>query len=50
MDNFTLAVLITIVPFALFVIYGFWSGKIRPDNEPTEGRRRDDGDAVNRSG
>jgi len=33
MDNFTIAVLITIVPFALFVIYGLWSGKLRPDNE-----------------
>jgi len=49
MDNFTIAVLITIVPFALFVIYGFWSGKIRPDNEPPREHRGDGEDAAERS-
>ncbi|MDD9884561.1 MAG: hypothetical protein OXU62_08540 [Gammaproteobacteria bacterium] len=41
MDNFTIAVLITAVPFALFVVYGLWSGKLRPDNEPCRCCRRD---------
>jgi len=45
MDNFTIAVLITIAPFALFVIYGLWSGKLRPDNEPHRRYRRDSEDA-----
>lgn len=50
MDNFTIAVLITIVPFALFVIYGLWSGKLRPDNELRRGYQRDGGDADERPG
>jgi len=50
MDNFTIAVLITIVPFALFVIYGLWSGKLRPDNEPHRGYQRDGEDAAGRPG
>jgi len=29
MDNFTIAVLITAAPFALLLIYGFWSGILR---------------------
>jgi len=37
MDNFTIAVLITAVPFVLFLIYGLWSGKLRPDNEHLRG-------------
>jgi len=43
MDNFTIAVLVTVVPFMLFVLYAFWSGKVRSDNEPHRG---DAGDAV----
>lgn len=49
MDNFTVAILITIVPFALFVVYGFWSGKIRPDNEPPREYQREVDDATKRS-
>ncbi|MDD9854980.1 MAG: hypothetical protein OXU88_02245 [Gammaproteobacteria bacterium] len=41
MDNFTIAVLGTVVPFMLFVVYVFWSGKVRPDNEPCRCCRRD---------
>ncbi|MDD9858275.1 MAG: hypothetical protein OXU96_09560 [Gammaproteobacteria bacterium] len=37
MDNFTIAVLITAVPFVLFLIYGLWSGKLRPDNDHQRG-------------
>ncbi|MDD9884559.1 MAG: hypothetical protein OXU62_08530 [Gammaproteobacteria bacterium] len=50
MDNFTIAVLITVVPFMLFVVYVFWSGKVRSDNEPQQGYRRDDSDTVNHPG
>ncbi|MDD9854981.1 MAG: hypothetical protein OXU88_02250 [Gammaproteobacteria bacterium] len=50
MDNFTIAVLITVVPFALFVVYGLWSGKLRPDNEQHRDYRRDDSDTVNHPG
>lgn len=48
MDNFTIAVLITVVPFMLFVIYAFWSGKVRSDNEPHRGYQRKIDDAAER--
>jgi len=50
MDNFTVAVLGTVVPFMLFVVYAFWSGKVRSDNAPHRCCRRDNGDAVNHPG
>lgn len=40
MDNFTVAVLITAVPFALLLIYGFWIGNLPlRDGPPRECRR-----------
>ncbi|MDD9811909.1 MAG: hypothetical protein OXU71_09380 [Gammaproteobacteria bacterium] len=49
MDNFTIAVLITAVPFVLFVVYGLWSGKLPPRDGPPREYRRDGGDAAERS-
>jgi len=50
MDNFTLAVLITAAPFALLLIYGFWSGQLRLGGEPPGEHRGDGEDASGRPG
>lgn len=50
MDNFTVAVLVTAAPFALLLIYGFWSGQLRLDGEPHRKHRGDGDDASGRPG
>ena len=49
MDNFTIAVLISAVPFALLLIYGFWSGILRLGGEPPSEHRRDGEDTPGQS-
>jgi len=49
MDNFTVAVFITIVPFALLLIYGLWSGQLRLGGESSSEHRGDGEVAAERS-
>jgi len=49
MDNFTIAVLVSAVPFALLLIYGFWSGNLPPRDGPPREYRRDGEDTPGQS-